>query len=573
MVDERYLIRGGELLDGTGALRRRADVRIAHGVVAEVGPDLTPADGEQLIEAEGRWVLPGFIDVHSHDDAALLRPRAVEPKLSQGVTTTVVGNCGHGCAPSVPGEGLEEYSAPVLGPFPEQAFPRFTDYLDTLERSDLDLDVVALVPHGPLRASVMGMEQKPADAAQIREMTARLDEALDAGAAGLSLGLMYSPGSAADREELLALARTVARHGKLLVAHIRNEGGRLESSLEEFLALGRDAGCALHVSHLKVTGTANFGRMPAVIDRLDAARIQGIDVTADAYPYTAGSTTASTLFPSWVTARGTDSLLETLTDPSARSRALEEMRNPWEGPLENQFFSVGPESILLAGFGRSEHRELEGRVLVEIAADHGQDPAETLADLLVGEGGVLTIIIHQSDPEGMREVLRWPHAFLGSDGLPREEGYVHPRLFGTFPRMLRRYVLEEGLLTAEEAVRRMASAPRERYGLDGGLIAPGAPAEVQVIDPVGYTDRADYQSPRRQTQGLDAVLLAGRTAWPRPPTAPGVGRLHRTPRAGSSLSKGAPAASMTAPAPLTPVAPSVPAAPSVGDVPSTRREI
>ncbi|MGQ7787982.1 N-acyl-D-amino-acid deacylase family protein [Nesterenkonia sp. K-15-9-6] len=543
MMHDRQLIRGGDLLDGTGRPRRRADVRIAGGRVVEVGTDLSLTEGETLRDTTGRLLLPGFIDVHSHDDAALLRPRALDSKLSQGVTATIVGNCGHGCAPSVAGGGLEDYARPVLGPFPEQVFPRFTDYLDVVERSATALDVIALVPHAPLRASVMGMEQKPADAVQIREMAAHLDEALSAGAAGLSLGLMYSPGSAAGRDELLALARVVARRGKVLVVHIRNEGGRLEGSLEEFLALGRDAGCALHISHLKVTGAANFGTMPRIIDRLEAARAEGIDVTADVYPYTAGSTTASTLFPSWTTDRGTDSLLEVLTDPDARSRALEEMRTPWDGPLENQFTSVGPEAILLAGFSDPQAQAFDGRALADIAAERGEDPAEALADLLLAEDGVLTIIVHHSDPQGMREVLSWPHAFLGSDGLPREEGYVHPRLFGTFPRALSTYAWAEGVVPAEEVVRRMTSAPRARFGVAGGSIVPGAPADLQIIDPDSYTDRADYQNPRRETQGLDAVLLGGRPVWPQPPEAPGdagssSGQLHRTGPVGRSLPSG-----------------------------------
>ncbi|GAA1185406.1 D-aminoacylase [Nesterenkonia xinjiangensis] len=509
----------------------------------EVGADLPSVEGETLLDAAGRLLLPAFVDVHSHDDAALFRPRALDPKLSQGVTTTIVGNCGHGCAPSVAGGGLEDYATPVLGPFPEEVFPRFTDYLDAVERSAPALDVIALVPHAPLRAGVMGMEQKPADAAQLREMAAHLDEALSAGAVGLSLGLMYAPGSAAEREELLALAQVVARRDKVLVAHIRNEGGRLESSLDEFLALGRDAGCALHVSHLKVTGAANFGTMPQIIDRLEAARAEGIDVTADVYPYTAGSTTASTLFPSWTTRRGTDSLLQVLTDPDARARALDEVRRPWDGPLENQFTSVGPDAILLAGFSHPETRAFDGRALVDIAAERGQDPAEALADLVLSEDGVLTIIVHHSDPQGMREVLCWPHAFLGSDGLPREEGYVHPRLFGTFPRALSTYAWQDGLLPAEAVVRRMSSAPRARFGVPGGSIVPGAPADLQIIDPSTYTDRADYQNPRRETHGLDAVLLGGRPVWPRPPGTPdapgsGSGQLHRTGPVATSLPSG-----------------------------------
>lgn len=533
----RMLLRGAEVLDGTGAAGYAADMRIRDGAIVEIGPQLDSSGEETSVDLEGQEVLPTFIDVHSHDDAALFRPHAVDPKLSQGVTTTVVGNCGHGVAPAVGGAGLQDYSVPVLGTFPAQTFPRFTDYLDALDALPLDIDVIALVPHAPLRAHVIGAETRAADGREIQQMADALDEALSAGAAGLSLGLMYAPGSAADDAELIALAQVLARHGKLLVAHIRNEGGGLEASVEEFLALGRRAGCPVHISHLKVTGRANFGTMPAIIERLDLARAQGTEVTADVYPYTAGSTTASTLLPSWVTERGTDSLLEVLSTPDLRRRALEEMRHPWNGPLENQYCSVGPGSILLAGFGRPEHAQLEGLVLADIGAARSQDPAECLADLLLAEGGVLTIVIHQSCPEGLREALSWPFTFIGSDGLPREVGYVHPRLFGTFPKTLSKFARAEKLMAPEEAVRRMSTAPAARFGAGSAGLVVGAPADFQIIDPTTYRDLADYRSPRQEAAGLEAVMMRGGRVWPSPEPgrSAGAGRLVRAAQSGRTL--------------------------------------
>ncbi|MGP3534405.1 N-acyl-D-amino-acid deacylase family protein [Microbacterium sp. RD1] len=521
------LISGGTVIDGTGADPRQADVRIRDGVFAEVGPSLAAREDDRIVDARGREILPGFIDAHSHDDAALLRPGAMAPKLSQGVTTTVIGNCGHGCAPSGAGAALRDYSTPILGPFPDEHYGTFGDYLDALDRAELALDVVALVPHAPLRSAVLGMERRPATAAETARVVGLLDEALSAGATGLSYGLMYSPGNAAARDELEAIAGAVARAGKVLVAHVRNEADLLQTSLDEFLVLGRSTGCAVHVSHLKVTGPRNFGTMPAIIDKLEAARADGLDVTADIYPYEAGSTTAATLFPSWSTDRGVDSLLEVLADPAARRRALDDMRRPWTGALENYFHTLGPAAILLAGFGTEANVGLEGMRLSDIAAFRGQDAAECFADLMREEGGAITVVLFQTDIEGMKAALSWPHTIVGSDGLPREHGYVHPRLFGTFPRVLARYAGQGGVLSRHEAVHRMTGATARRFRLHSGVIAPGSPAALQIIDPRVYSDRADFNSPREETAGLDTVYVAGRVAWGAGPGAVGAGRLHR----------------------------------------------
>ncbi|MBO1902438.1 amidohydrolase family protein [Leucobacter weissii] len=512
-MNDGFLITGGTVLDGSGRPAVRRDVRLRGGLIAGVADRLDPAPGETVVDAAGLEILPGFVDVHAHDDAALLRPGAMDPKLSQGVTTTVIGNCGHGCAPTGDRAMIEEYSRAVLGDFPAQRFDTFPRFLSALDRAPLRTHAIALVPHGPLRAAVLGPQRRAARDEEVDAICGGLDDALAAGAAGLSLGLMYSPGNAAGPEELRRIAGTVAKRGKLLVAHIRNEADHLERSLREFLDLGRGTDCALHVSHLKVTGPDNFGTMPRIIALLDEARAAGLDVTADVYPYSAGSTTAITLFPSWAADRGAASLLEALEDPAARRRILDEVRAPWEGPLENYFASLGPANLLLAGFALAEHAEHEGRSLAQIAELRGQDAAECLADLMLAEEAGLTVVLFQTDIAGMETALSWPHTLVGSDGLPRERGYVHPRLFGTFPRVLSRYAGPGAPLSREEAVHRMSSASARRFGLAERRIAPGCAADLQIIDPAVYRDTADFGDPRGLTAGLEQVFLAGRPAW------------------------------------------------------------
>lgn len=342
------ILHGGSVVDGLGGDPYRADVVVEDDRIVGVHPLATgPPDSRdesvRLIDATDRFVLPGFVDVHAHDDLAVLSPTLTTPKVRQGVTLDVVGNCGHGCAPNDGTSALAAYSAPILGNFPPDAcWPTFDAYLETLAAERRAVNVAALVPHGPLRAAVIGPVRRKATADEVRVMADLLFDALSAGAAGLSLGLMYSPGNAADHNELEALATVVQRHRKLLVAHLRNEGDRILHSIEEFATLGLYSGCALHVSHLKVTSPRNHGRMPEVLDALQRWRDRGVDITADIYPYVAGSTTAATLFPSWTTAEGLPTLLSVLR--TQRDRVLHDLTRPWD-ELENYFLSLGPDLI------------------------------------------------------------------------------------------------------------------------------------------------------------------------------------------------------------------------------------
>jgi N-acyl-D-aspartate/D-glutamate deacylase len=509
------LVRGGRVLDGTGADRGTCDVLVDGERIVAVGPALVAPEGAQVVDVRGRWVLPGFVDAHAHDDLAVLDPAGCLPKLRQGVTTTVVGNCGHGPAPTAAGV-LDGYSAPVIGRrAPGQVFPGFADYLDAVAGAARTTNVVALVPHGPVRAAAMGAEGRAASAAEIDAMAGLLGDALAAGGVGLSLGLMYSPGGAAEVDELAALAGVVARHGRLLVAHVRNEAGQLLPSLREVCELARRAGCGLQISHLKATGPEAAGTMPRALDLLDSYRSAGLDVTADVYPYTAGSTTAATLFPPHGLVHGLPALLEALRERSSRAALLRELERPWPR-VENYLRSLGPGKILLAGFTVPAHAAYEGMSLAGIAEDRGQDPGECLADLLLDEDGLLTAVLFQTDPDGIVQAMRWPHTMVGTDGLPGGSGYVHPRLYGTFARVLEAYTGDGRPWDPATAAYRVAGLPARRFGLtDRGQLRPGAVADLVVLDPGRWRDRATFDDPRNSPEGLDLVVLGGLVALDR----------------------------------------------------------
>jgi dihydroorotase/N-acyl-D-amino-acid deacylase len=512
--DELHLIGGGLIYDGSGEPPFVGDILISGERILEVGRSID-APAATVLDARGKEVMPGFIDVHSHDDVALFAPASMNPKLGQGITTTIVGNCGHGCAPSSADGSLEAYSTPILGTFPDRRWPTFAAYLDDLASEPRRVNSCALLPHGPLRTSVLGSGRRLADAGERDRMAALVRDALDAGAAGVSLGLMYPPGDAADAAELHAIGAAVASGDGLLVAHVRNEADNRLESLAELSDIARRTGVAIHVSHLKVTGPRNFGRMPEVLDYLDSLRADGIDVTADLYPYEAGSTTVATLLPSWLMDGGIPSLLERLADPATKSRVIAELRSAWVGSAqENYFASIGPEAILVGGFRRPElQAAFDGCSITAIADELSMDPAECLVDLVLDERCALTVVLFQTDVEGIKAALEWPWTLIGSDGLPSDSGYVHPRLYGTFPRLLTEFAGEGRTISRAEVVKRATLDSARRFGIPGrDRIRSGAVADLQVIDPDRYADQSSFADPRRTPSGVEEVYVRGHAA-------------------------------------------------------------
>lgn len=505
------LISGGVVADGTGAPLRRADVGVSDGRLVLL-PRGGPADGggARVIDATGLVVAPGFIDVHTHSDAITLLGEAgselAAAPVRMGVTVEICGNCGSSLFPALPERvpALRRSSRAGFG----GDIPIFLDYeafVEAHERVPRPNHLTSLVGHGTLRAGVLGYEDRPATSAELDTMCALLDDALAAGAAGLSTGLIYTPGTYGDTAEVVALARVAATYGKPYVTHLRDEMSRVEEALEEAVEIARESGAALHVSHHKTAGRHAWGRTRRTLPRIAELRAQGMDVTCDVYPYTEGSTSLAAMFPPWANDGGTEALLDRLRDPGERARmrqAIEEGVPGWENTVGNG----GWDRISVAC--AANHPEVEGRTIAEL----GGDPVDTAAELLLAEEGEVTIISHSMREDDVQRVLASDFAMIGSDGVPKP-GHPHPRLAGTFPRVLGRYSRDQGLFPLELAVHKMTGMAAERFGLAGrGIVRDGAHADLVLLDPETVADGATYADPLLPPSGIRAVVVAGRLA-------------------------------------------------------------
>ena len=455
-----YLLHGGTVVDGSGSPGYRADVRVDGGRIVEVGPDLEARDAVR-IDATRRVIAPGFIDVHTHDDQyALSAPQAL-PKISQGVTTVIVGNCGISLAPLVHPNVPPPLN--LLGGPGKHVFSTMRAYADAVDLARPAVNVAALVGHSTLRVATMSDPYRPATSAEQSTMAELAQEAMDAGAIGFSTGLFYPTNAAADLAEVTMLARVVAQAGGVYSTHIRDEGKEVIASLDEAFAAARDARLPVVISHHKCAGPENWGRSVETLAHIDAARrLQPIGL--DAYPYAAGSTI----------------LRRDMVDGTI------EIMVTWSTP----------------------HPQMSGRMLADIATEWGCTQEQACARL--EPGGAIYFHMNEDD---VRRVLKYRATMIGSDGLPHDQ-HPHPRLWGTFPRVLGHYAREVGLFSLEEAVHRMTGLPAQRFNLhDRGEIAPAKHADLVVLDPERIIDRATYAEPTRVAEGIDYVLVAGTLAF------------------------------------------------------------
>ena len=456
-----WILRGGEVVDGSGRARRRADVAIAGDRIAAVGV-VDKVEGARELDVSGKIVAPGFIDVHTHDDRALLATPDMAAKASQGVTTVVTGNCGISLAPLV----LEAAPPPpldLLGDTADYHYERFADFFAALDRAPAALNAACLVGHSTLRVGAMSALDRPADQTELAKMRERLQEALDAGAVGLSSGLAYAPASHAPAAEIEALAALLRPARALYTTHMRNEGGAVLDSLEESFAVGRAAGVPVVISHHKTVGRENFGRTAETLPVI-AAAIARQEAGLDAYPYIASSTVLSA---------------------AQAARALK----------------------VLVTWSKSAPKQA-GRELSTIAADWGVSKPEAV-ERLQPAGAVYWTM----DEADVQRVLAFEHTMIGSDGLPHDT-HPHPRLWGAFPRVLGYYCRELGLFSLEEAVRRMTGLSAYRFGLAGrGILTAGAYADVTVFDAETAVDRATFETPTTPAAGIEHVFVNGRLVW------------------------------------------------------------
>ncbi len=508
-------ITGGTVIDGTGAAGRPADVGISDGDIAQVGPELGPA--ESTLDAGGRVVCPGFIDVHSHSDLQILRG-SLEAKICQGITTELLGQDGLGVAPAPPAVrgDLAQLTAGLLGPHPpeEWSWQTFAEYLDALEGADLPCNAAVLVSHGPLRLSAMGADDRAPDAGELSHMQTLADEAMRAGARGFSTGLIYPPASYSGRDELIALNEVIAAHDGVCVVHLRDEGRHLLQSLDEMIDVAERAGVRLHISHLQAYGRVHWSLLPEALERIDGARDRGMQVTCDRYPYTAGSTVLSSVLPAWVLDGGPRACVRRLRDPDCRNEihaAFQQGLDVWH----NRALSVGWNNIVVSWVNSADNRHLEGHSIKEIATDADSDPVDVVCDLLLAEDLQVSMISHYGSEDNLQRILRHPAAAVATDGI--YGGKPHPRLWGTYPRLLGHYVREEGTLDLPAAVHKSTGLPARILGMnDRGTIAEGSRADLVIVDPDKVQDRATYAEPELPPAGISAVLVNGQFAWTHP---------------------------------------------------------
>ncbi len=505
---QRYHLRGGLVIDGSGAPARRADVLIADGAIVAVGDDLTLA-GEP-IECDELVLCPGFIDTHSHSDLRVLAEPDLPMKVRQGVTLDVLGQDGISVAP-VRDEEVEQRRRQLAGLLGDPEVPRdfrsVADYLALLDRGAA-LSTAYLVPHGAARAVAMGLSARGPTPQELAAMVAEVGRGMEAGALGMSTGLIYPPCCYAAKEELVALCAEVARRGGVFVVHMRSESDRILEATAEMLDVARASGVHLHISHFKIAGRRNWPLVEKLVETVEAARAEGVRVTADQYPYVAGSTMFGAILPPWAHDGGVEATLARLRAPDERARMRAAMQH--EGPNDwDSFWAwTGPEGIVISDVPSGRRPEVIGKTVAQAAAASQQDALEFALDLLRDERMGVAMISFSQTEEVVRLLMRLPWVNGCTDGLLG--GRPHPRAYGTFPRYLGRYVRDEPVLPLPEMVRKLTAQAADAMHLaNRGRLAPGYVADLVAFDPAAVEDLATFAEPMQFSRGVVHVVCNG----------------------------------------------------------------
>jgi N-acyl-D-amino-acid deacylase len=527
------LLRGGQVVDGTGGAARRADVLVDGDRIRAVAPGLSAAADVETIDCGGLVVCPGFIDTHSHSDLRVLVEPDLPMKVRQGVTLDVLGQDGISVAP-LRDDDLEQARRQLAGLLGDPNVPwswrSVGDYLSLLD-GGAALHTSYLVPHGAARGLVMGLEDRAATEEELRRMVEVVGRGMAEGALGMSTGLIYPPCCYAATDELVALCSEVARRDGVFVVHMRSESDRILTAVEEMLEVARRSGVHLHISHIKIAGRRNWPQIDRMISLVEeAVAREGLRVTADQYPYVAGSTMFGAILPPWAHAGGVRATLERLASREQRARMRAAMQHEGENEWDNFWAWTGPEGIVISDLPSGRRPAIVGRTVAEAAAASQQDPVEFAFDLLRDEQMAVSMISFSQTEEVVGRLMRLPWVNGCTDGLLG--GRPHPRAYGTFPRLLGRYAREQGVLPLEEMVRKLTSQAADAMHLDGrGRVAPGLVADLVAFDPATVADRATFAEPTQFPVGVEHVLVAGVPVVQRSnPTGARPGRTVRHPR-------------------------------------------
>lgn len=513
------IIEGGRIVDGTGNPWHYGDVGVVGDRIVRIAPAgrLRDAPAHERVDARGRVVAPGFIDIISHSRGALLDGDGrVLSKVTQGVTTEIMGE-GTSNAPAnartLGDVDLEDLEDPAARERAMRFFgPRgFDAWLRAMEETGMAVNAGSFVGGGTLRRYAKGMAQGAPSPAELDTMRAAMRRAMEDGAFGLATSLIYAPGNFATTDELVEIARTVARYGGVYITHLRSEGDRFLEALDEALQVGREGGVPVEVYHLKAAGERNWPLGEQAIAKIDSARAAGQDITADIYPYPAAGTGLTSCLPAWASAD--DQLFDNLRDPVMRARIRAEMvaeHSDWE----NFCVLAGPDGVMVLGLRRPENEEWAGRRLSEIAAGRDQHWADVAMDLILSEEDRVSTMYFLMSEDNVALKMGQPWVSFGTDAGGMDpataRGLAHPRAYGTYPRILGRYVREEGVISLEDAVRKASSAVATRLGIrDRGLLREGMFADIVVFDPETVRDRAAYEQPHQLSVGVEQVFVNG----------------------------------------------------------------
>lgn len=508
-----YVLENARIVDGTGAPWFRGSVGIRDGEIVTVDRKRTAdRDAEERIDADGNIVCPGFIDTHSHADIRLLEKPLLEPKTRQGVTTELVGPDGFSMAPMYREGGATEWCGHLRGLVGDAdinwTWGSVGDYLDAVDERRPAPNVATFVGHGTVRFNVMGMDDRAPTDNELEEMSTLVTEGLEDGAIGFSTGLVYSPHTVATTSEVRALAEQCAPFGRPFRAHIRSEGRHIWEALDEFVDIGADTGVPLHLDHYKLAGPDQQGKADRSNALIEVARERGIDFTVEQYPYTAGNTLLSAVLPPWVHAEGPKQAVKYLRDEESRARIKRDIEGWRVDGWENQGARTGWENIVVTNIESQEFARYEGESVADIAAERDEHPIDIVCDMLVKDELGVSMILHAMSEEDVRDFLVNERVNVATDSL--FGGKPHPRTFGTYPRILSHYVREEGLLTLEEAVRKMTSLPARAMGMQNrGIVREGMVADLVIFDPQLVDTKASFEEPRRYPKGMPHVLVNG----------------------------------------------------------------
>lgn len=510
------LILNGTIIDGAGNPWYRADIGVRGDRIASIGK-LSGARARLTLDAKGKVVAPGFIDMLGQSEGSLLVDGRAMSKISQGITTEVTGE-GGSIAP-VNDRILEDWK-PWMDQFNVTVdWNDFSGYFRRLETSKSAVNIATFVGATQVRKYVIGHDDRPPTPDELGLMKQLVRTAMEQGALGVSTSLIYSPATYAKTDELIELAKVASEYGGIYISHLRDEGNRIVEAIYEAADIGRAANLPVEIWHLKSAGKQNWGKMASIVRLIEQHRQQGLDITADMYPYPASSTRLSSRIPSWAHEGGVAKLLERLKDPATRKQIRDEVLGLTAG-TDNSFASTGAEGILISGVHNPDLKQYEGKRLNEISKIWNKHPADMMLDLVLGDSGRVSAVFFSMSEEDVRMAMAQPWVSFCTDGGqraidgPLSEEKPHPRSYGSFPRILGRYVREAKLLSLEDAIRKMTSLPAQRVGLkERGLLKTGFFADIVIFDPETVIDKATFENPHQYSEGISHVFVNGRVVW------------------------------------------------------------